>query len=143
MIKTHMMNPILLAGGLCLACAVFAGQPAAPQATTKESAGDSPARLDEQLRLDERRRLRGVLENSHKAYPEGEQVQQRRRQMFDRMEERLNADVSSGGVGSISRREAELRHPRAARYFDQIDVNGDGILTLDEIRAAPELLQAN
>lgn len=57
--------------------------------------------------------------------------------MHDRMEERLNS-ADKNGVGSISRSEAQLRMPRLARQFDQIDLNGDNIITREEMQIARE-----
>ena len=55
--------------------------------------------------------------------------------MHDRMQERLN-NADKNGVGSISRSEAQLRMPRLARQFDQIDTNGDNIITREEMQAS-------
>jgi hypothetical protein len=97
-------------------------------------------KLEEKLPPEARRRLREVLNAySRQAYPDGDQVEERRRLMHDRMQERLN-NADKSGVGSISRSEAQLRMPRLARQFDQIDLNGDNVITRDEMQAARDRL---
>ena len=52
-----------------------------------------------------------------------------------RIKERFKrADADGDGV--LSRAEAEKGMPRLARYFDQLDANHDGFVTLEEIEAA-------
>jgi len=46
--------------------------------------------------------------------------------------------ADTDGDGAVSRTEAEQHAPRLARKFDQIDVNRDGKLTQDELRAYRE-----
>lgn len=117
-----------------------AGQPASPQDSQNEESAESEQRLDGHVNPEESRRLRGELENFSQSYPDASQVTQRRRLIHDRMEERLSQDLKMGGPGTISRNEANLRWPRASRYFELIDANDDGDLTIDEIRAARDLL---
>ena len=48
--------------------------------------------------------------------------------------ERLK-DADANGDGLIDKAEAEAGLPRLARHFDQLDVNHDGKLSADELRA--------
>lgn len=132
-----MKKPSLLA---CLALLVFTRpawtEPANLQPAASEDQADDRQRLEERLSPEARRRLRDELNDySRKAYPDREQLEERRRLMHDRMQERLNS-ADKNGVGSISRSEAQLRMPRLARQFDQIDTNGDGVITREEMQAA-------
>jgi hypothetical protein len=129
---------------LCLALIAFT-RPAwtEPAGATQNSGATSADEQDDRRLLEEklppeaRRRLREVLNSySRQGYPDGEQIEERRRLMHDRMQERLNSNDKS--VGSISRSEAQLRMPRLARQFDQIDTNGDGVITREEMQAARE-----
>jgi hypothetical protein len=136
-----MKKPSLLA---CLALLVFT-RPAwtepvnlspNPSKSANEEQAEDRQVLEEKLPPEARKRLREVLDNySRQAYPDGEQLAERRRLMHDRMQERLN-NADKNGVGSISRSEAQLRMPRLARQFDQIDTNGDNIVTREEMQAA-------
>lgn len=104
------------------------------QSPSAESQSEEKQRTDERLGIESRRRLRDELNAySRKVYPDQE-VEERRRMMLDRMEERLNG----AGIGSITRSEAQLRMPRLARQFDQIDTNGDNVITREELQAARE-----
>ncbi len=107
-----------------------------PSSAADDQAEEHQRNNDERLNAEARRRLREELINySRLAYPDRDQVEERRRLMHDRMEERLN-NAEKTGVGSITRSEAQLRMPRLARQFDQIDTNGDGVITREEIQAA-------
>ena len=50
--------------------------------------------------------------------------------------------ADANGDGAISRAEAEKHAPRLAKKFDQIDLNKDGKLTPDELRAYRETKRA-
>ncbi len=82
-------------------------------------------------------RQNSLEERINQAYPDREQVESRRKQMRARMREKLQR-ADQNGDGSISRAEAERDLPGVARHFDQIDVNRDGIISRDELRAARE-----
>jgi hypothetical protein len=134
-----MNKPSLLA---CVALLLFT-RPAwtdpdnVPANSSEEQADDRQRPTEERLTPEARRRLRDTLTTFSRAYPDREQMEERRRLMHDRMEERLN-NADKSGVGSITRSEAQLRMPRLARQFDQIDTNGDNVITREEIQAARE-----
>jgi hypothetical protein len=89
-------------------------------------------RLDDQLSPEERRSLRGNLnEYARKAYPDNNQIEGRRRMMQERFR-------MADEFGVITRSEAQLRLPKLAQHFDEIDVNNDGFITRDEMAAARE-----
>ena len=135
-----MNKPSLLA---CVALLLFT-RPAwtdpvnVPANSNEEQADDHQRPSEERLTPEARRRLRDTLTTFSRAYPDRELIEERRRLMHDRIEERLNNADKSGGVGSITRSEAQLRMPRLARQFDQIDTNGDNVITREEIQAARE-----
>ena len=51
------------------------------------------------------------------------------------MQERFQ---TSDGFGAITRSEAQLRMPKLAQHFDEIDTNNDGVITREEMAAARE-----
>ena len=111
---------------------MFAEQTSPAQSPTDEVQSEDRQRLDGQLGREERRRLRGDLnEYARKAYPDNEQVEGRRRMMQERFR-------TADGFGAITRSEAQLRMPKLARHFDEIDTNNDGVITRDEMNAARE-----
>ncbi|MDR2219507.1 MAG: hypothetical protein LBE24_02895 [Methylobacillus sp.] len=85
--------------------------------------------LEEKLPPEARQRLREVVNAySRQAYPDGEQVEERRRMMQDRL----------NSIGAITRSEAQLRMPRLAKKFDRIDLNSDGVINSEELQIARE-----
>lgn len=111
---------------------------ATSSSSTAESQNAERPRANERLRSEERRKLRGELDDYARKYPDREQLDERRRMMLERMQERLRA---ADGIGAITRSEAQLRMPKLARYFDQIDTNDDGVITREELDVAHARLQ--
>lgn len=74
---------------------------------------------------------------SEAAYSDQAQIESRRQTMRKKMQERLlQADTDNDN--SVSRIEAEESMPGLAKHFDQIDINHDGVITLDEMKAEDE-----
>lgn len=134
--RGYVKKQLLLA---CLTLLVFsrpmqAEQPPAVSPSDPEAQADERPRTEDRLSNPQPRRLREELDTySRKAYPDQENVDRRRRMMHDRMQERLS-NPESGNI-SITRNEAQLRMPKLARHFDQIDTSGNGEITMDEINA--------
>ena len=127
--KLFLLACILLLG---FSQPMFADQPSPAQTPTTEVQSEDHQRLDDQLGSEERRRLHSDLNQyARKAYPDREQIEGRRRMMQERFR---NAD----GFGAITRSQAQLRMPKLARHFDEIDTNNDGVITRDEMNAARE-----
>lgn len=57
--------------------------------------------------------------------------------MLQKMQARWKA-ADKNGDGLIDKAEAEAGLPRVARHFDQLDVNHDGKLSADELRAVTQ-----
>jgi hypothetical protein len=94
-----------------------------------------------QAKPETRQQLNRTLNNqTDQAYPDREQIEQRRMQMRERMREKLQR-ADQNGDGSISRAEAERDLPGMARHFDQIDANHDGVISREELRAAREKMR--
>lgn len=92
--------------------------------------------LNDNISTEERMRLRRALDEfARSADPDHEQIQERRRLMRQRIQERFLASDKDND-GSISREEAFETLPQIARHFSQVDLNNDGVITLNELEAA-------
>jgi len=113
------------------------GQPSEEVAPQSADADDNSAQtLDGNITDEERMRLRRDLdEYSRSVDPAHVQIEERRRVMHQRLVERF-ANSDKDNDGSISREEATETMPQIARHFNQVDLNGDGIITLNELEAA-------
>ena len=92
--------------------------------------------LDGNISPEERMRLhRDLEEYSRTVDPAHVQIEERRRVMRMRLQQRfLGSDKDNDG--SISREEAFETLPQIARHFNQVDLNNDGVITLNELEAA-------
>ncbi len=87
------------------------------------------------VNIDENIRLRRDLdEYSRTVDPAHVQIEERRRVMHQRLQERFN-QTDKDNDGSISREEAADLMPQVARHFNSIDLNNDNEITLDELEA--------
>lgn len=108
--------------------------PQAGDVDTQDSPGQQP--LDGNITDQERIRLhRDLDEYSRTVDPAHVQIEERRRIMHQRLEERF-ANSDKDNDGSISREEAAEAMPQISRHFNQVDLNGDGVITLNELEAA-------
>lgn len=101
------------------------------------SSDDTPQpALDSNISREDRMRLhRDLEEYSRTVDPAHVQIEERRRVMRMRLQERfLGSDKDNDG--SISREEAFETMPQIARHFSQVDLNNDGVITLNELEAA-------
>jgi hypothetical protein len=80
---------------------------------------------------------RDLQNQSEAAYADHAQIESRREAMRKRMQERLQ-QADTDNDNSVSRIEAEENMPGLAKHFNQIDTNHDGVITLDELKAADE-----
>lgn len=85
-------------------------------------------------------RLRSDLNANAQAYPNSEELEQRRQQMLERMQQRF-MEADEEGKGGLNRQQLSQSFPRAAEHFDQIDANHDGMVTLEEMLEARERMQ--
>jgi hypothetical protein len=87
------------------------------------------------VNIDENIRLRRDLdEYTRTVDPAHVQIEERRRLMHKRLQERF-AQIDRDGDGFISRDEALDGIPQLLRHFTSVDLNGDNFLSLDELEA--------
>ncbi|MCB5191442.1 EF-hand domain-containing protein [Methylobacillus arboreus] len=89
--------------------------------------------LDAKISGEDRQRLRRDLDEYSRSVDAAHaQIEERRRVMRQRILERFQ-EADKDGNGVISREEAMEMIPQVARHFMQFDLNGDGMLTLNEL----------
>jgi EF hand len=87
------------------------------------------------VNIDENIRLRRALdEYSRTVDPAHVQIEERRRVMHQRIQERFS-QADRDNDGSISLEEAYDAMPQLARHFGAVDLNGDHMITLEELEA--------
>ncbi len=87
------------------------------------------------VNLDENIRLRRALdEYSRLVDPAHVQIEERRRVMHKRLQERF-AQTDKDDDGTISREEAAEGMPQIVRHFSMIDLNSDNLVSLEELEA--------
>lgn len=91
--------------------------------------------LDQGITAEESMRLRRALvEYSRAVDPSHIQIEERRRLMRKRIQERFfGSDKDNNGV--ISRQEAAETLPQIFRHFSQVDLNDDGAISVSELEA--------
>lgn len=87
------------------------------------------------VNMDENIRLRRDLdEYTRTVDPAHVQIEERRRLMHKRLQERFS-QIDRDGDGLISREEALDGIPQLLKHFANVDLNGDNYLSLDELEA--------
>lgn len=87
------------------------------------------------VNLDDNIRLRRALdEYSRTVDPAHVQIEERRRVMHQRLQERFS-QTDRDNDGTISLEEAYDTMPQLARHFGAVDLNGDRLITMDELEA--------
>ena len=110
----------------------------APTAILPADGDGGSQHLEQRLTPEERQELYQDLQNqTEAAYSDHAQIESRRKVMRERMPERLQ-QADTDNDNSVSRIEAEENMPGLAKYFDQIDFNHDGVITLEEMQAEDE-----
>jgi hypothetical protein len=102
--------------------------------TDAQDDNDLPT-LDGSITMEERLRIyRDLDEYSRSVDSTHLIIEKQRRSMRERLMQRF-AGSDKDNDGSISREEATESLPQIARHFSQVDTNGDGVVTLDELAA--------
>ena len=106
------------------------------QATEENEQGISEQTLEYNFSPEDRARLRKALADYSKSTdPEHRQIELRRKAMKESVEERFNG-CDKDNDESIDREEATLCLPQIARRFSTVDIDEDGVITLEELELA-------
>lgn len=125
---------------LALPLVVFAGgrtgsSEVKPLLSDNDEAGLEQA-LDYNFSPEDRVRLRKALDEYAKnTDPEHAQIEHRRREMQISVEQRFN-ECNRDNDDSLDRQEAMQCLPQVARHFGFVDVDEDGVITLEELQLA-------
>ena len=142
--KTQYLNPALSILALCsilLATTVLAENKnllLAEDRTLIEESDDSGLEktLEHNFSPDDRARLRKALADYAKSTdPVHTQIEQKRKAMQESIEKRFN-ECNKDNDDSLDREEATLCLPQIARHFSYVDVDEDGVITLEELQLA-------
>ena len=98
--------------------------------------GISEQTLEYNFSPEDRARLRKALADYSKSTdPEHHQIELRRKAMKESVEERFNG-CDKDNDESIDREEATLCLPQIARHFSTVDIDENGVITLEELELA-------
>ena len=143
-LKAQYLNPALSVLALCstlFATTVLAENKnylLAEDKSLTEETDDSglDKTLEHNFSPDDRARLRKALADYAKSTdPVHTQIEQKRKAMQESIEKRFN-ECNKDNDDSLDREEATLCLPQIARHFIYVDVDEDGVITLEELQLA-------
>jgi Ca2+-binding EF-hand superfamily protein len=132
-------TPILFVLGTSLVLPVFAGGKNSFITEDKLIVDEADTSAIEQtleynFSPDDRARLRKALGDYAKSTdPEHNQIAQKRKAMQESVEKRFN-ECNRDSDDSLDREEATHCLPQVARHFSYVDVDEDGVITLEELQ---------
>lgn len=92
--------------------------------------------LEHNFSPEDRARLRKALSDyARNVDPDHQQMVQKRKAMHESISQRFN-ECNRDNDDSLDREEATLCLPQVARHFSYVDVDGDGVITLEELELA-------
>ena len=92
--------------------------------------------LEQNFSPEDRARLRKALsEYARNTDPDHQLMLQKRKAMHDSISQRFN-ECNRDNDDTLDREEATLCLPQVARHFSYVDLDGDGVITLDELENA-------
>lgn len=98
--------------------------------------------LDINFSPEKRQMLRRALEDYARSIDEDhEQIEARRKAMQESIKARF-FDADTNFDNKIDRQEATSQLPQIARHFSAVDLNEDGLISLDELEAAQNRMMA-
>ena len=92
--------------------------------------------LEHNFSPEDRARLRKALTDyARNTDPDHQLMQQKRKAMHDSISQRFN-ECNRDNDDSLDREESTLCLPQVARHFSYVDLDGNGVITLDELENA-------
>ncbi|QDC44742.1 hypothetical protein FIU00_09545 [Methylophilus medardicus] len=92
--------------------------------------------LEHNFSPEDRARLRKALSDyARNTDPDHQAMMQKRKAMHDSISQRFN-ECNRDNDESLDREEATLCLPQVARHFSYVDLDGNGVITLDELENA-------
>lgn len=92
--------------------------------------------LEHNFSPEDRARLRKALSDyARNTDPDHQLMQQKRKAMHDSISQRFN-ECNRDNDDSLDREESTLCLPQVARHFSYVDLDGNGVITLDELENA-------
>ncbi|HSI28787.1 MAG TPA: EF-hand domain-containing protein [Methylophilus sp.] len=92
--------------------------------------------LEHNFSPEDRARLRKALtEYARNTDPDHQLMLQKRKAMHDSISQRFN-ECNRDNDETLDREEATLCLPQVARHFSYVDLDGDGVITLEELESA-------
>lgn len=92
--------------------------------------------LEHNFSPEDRARLRKALSDyARNTDPDHQLMQQKRKAMHESISQRFN-ECNRDNDDSLDREEATLCLPQVARHFSYVDLDGDGVITLEELENA-------
>ena len=140
--NTYIVHPrLLLLMGLLLPLLPTTSFAEDKQVSEKQAAEETDQNISEQtleynFSPEDRARLRKALADYSKTTnPEHHQIELKRKAMKESIEQRFNG-CDKDNDDSIDREEATLCLPQIARRFSTVDVDEDGVITIEELELA-------
>lgn len=136
----HLKEVFLLTTAMLLAFPAFADLKL-PIRLTENRMGDNDdvglsKTLEHNFSPEDRARLRKALSDyARNTDPDHQLMQQKRKAMHDSISQRFN-ECNRDNDDSLDREEATLCLPQVARHFSYVDLDGNGVITLDELENA-------
>jgi hypothetical protein len=130
---------ILVSAGVLLCCQALADNKLAiaqPIQTVTQADNDDAGlqkTLEQNFSPEDRARLRKALADYAKnTDPEHNQIEQKRQEMKESIAKRFD-ECNQDNDDTLDRKEATLCLPQVARHFSYVDVDGNNLITLEEL----------
>lgn len=136
----HLKRIVLLTTSMLLAFPALADLKLPVRLTEIRLADNDDAGLSKTLEHnfspEDRARLRKALSDyARNTDPDHQLMLQKRKAMHDSIAQRFN-ECNRDNDDSLDREEATLCLPQVARHFSYVDLDGNGVITLDELETA-------
>lgn len=136
----HLNEVLLLTTAMLLALPAFADLKLPVRLTDNRIIDNDDVGLSKTLEHnfspEDRARLRKALSDyARNTDPDHQLMLQKRKAMHDSISQRFN-ECNRDNDDSLDREEATLCLPQVARHFSYVDLDGNGVITLDELENA-------